>query len=136
MANNVNLSECYDLREFVNQLGGIGNVRLFVKMSPIETYIPFMGLCMTNGDPDKATWAECYLDESRYSLEDGYKITVRAIDQRFSYEDFYQSDLMSSIRQGYVLVKTSMGQHVEHISWAEPLCGSAYVVHEADIVTE
>lgn len=133
---NTNLAECFDLREFVMKMGGIGNVRLFVKMSPIEMVIPFMGLCMTNGNPDKATWVECYLDESRYSLADGYKITVRAIDQRFSYEHYYQADLMSSIRQGYVLVKTSMGQHVEHITWEEPLWCSVCIRHEADIVTD
>ena len=126
------MNDFYGVEKFVSDNGGIENFRCFAKMSRIEMITPF-GFCIAS--QDKETWTECKIDESRYKVADGYKITLRSLDPLFAYEHFYQSDFMSLVRNGLIMVKTSEGQKIEHIKWSECLCGKVYVIHEADIVT-
>lgn len=118
-------------KEIIEANGGIKNFRCFVKMGKIETITPF-GFCIVNENEN--TWTECYIDESRYNVDDGYKITLRSVDPHFSYEHYYQEDFESSIRDGCILIKESDSQCIKRISFIEPLCGCAFIRHEADIV--
>ena len=127
------MNDFYGLEKLIEDNGGIENFRCFTQMGKIEIVTPF-GLCMVSGD--KETWTECKIDESRYKVSDGYKITLRSIDPMFTYNHYYQSDFMSLMKSGWIIVKTSDKQTIQHIKWLEHLCGKAYVVHEADIVTE
>lgn len=110
---------------------GIENVRFFTQMGQIETILPW-GMDIVSGN--KETWVECKVDESWYEVVDGYKITLRSLDGRYTYEHYYQSDFESLVQSGNILIKENESSHVEHVKWAEPLCRDICVIHEADIV--
>jgi hypothetical protein len=74
---------------------GVNNLRFIVPMSRLRG--GFLGITYRlSGDPLYIT--ECTVDESRYKIEQGYKITLRARDPLFGTETFYQSDLESMIK--------------------------------------
>lgn len=125
------MDDFYGLEKLIKDNGGIENFRCFAKMGKIEMVTPF-GFCMVSGD--KETWTECKIDENRYKVADGYKVTLRSLNPMFTYDHYYQSDFMSMVKEGFIIVKTSDNQTIQHIKWMEHLCGKAYVVHEADIV--
>jgi len=110
---------------------GIENVRYFAQLEQIDFIIPQMGLAITS--PNKSTWVECKIDESRYKVAEGYKITLVSLDSRYSYNHYYQSDFESLIKSGHIIIKDSDLTHIEHVKWAEP-CGNTLLIHEADIV--
>lgn len=122
----------YGVKKLIDENGGIEHFRCFVQMGIVEAAIPWMGISMVSGD--KQSWTECFVDESRYKVEDGYKITLRSTDPHFSYEHYYQSDFMSLVKSGHIIVKTSDNMRIEHVTVAEPLCGCAIIRHEGDIV--
>jgi hypothetical protein len=109
------------------------NKRYYILMHPFEIVSPLLGIALKSSN-SRAKWVECYIDESRYKLADGYKITLRAIDERYGSESFYQSDFKSMLKNGDVLEKTNPSQHVEEVFWREPLCGAVYLQHSAYIV--
>lgn len=122
----------YGVSEFIKENGGVENFRCFAQMRRIEMVIPFMGISVVSDS--NMTWMECKIDERHYKVEDGYKITLVPLQEGFAKEDFYQSDFMSLIRSGCIIPKESDDQHVERVHFIEPLCGSAYIVHEGDAV--
>ena len=118
--------------KFINDHGGIENFRCFVQLPYVEIRTPF-GFCMTG---DKYTWTECKINESIYSIEDGYKISLEPLDkEHFTWEHYEQSDFMQLVKYGCIIPKTREDQSVQHIIMAEHLCGAAYLIHEGDIVT-
>lgn len=122
----------WDVNKYINENGGIENFRCFARMRRISMVIPIMGISVISDDDE--TWVECKVDEKYYKVKDGYKITLIPMQDGFAKEDYYQNDFMCSIRNGCIIPKTSSDQHVEHVRFIEPLCGSAYVVHEGDAV--
>jgi hypothetical protein len=120
-----------ELKRFLDAHGGVENFRCFAKMPKCDR-IPGLGLAITNDD--NITWTECKIDESRYKIEDAYKIRLRSIDERFAYEDYYVSDFFSLITEDLIIIKTNDNQKVKHIIVEEPLCGIATIVHEFDVV--
>jgi hypothetical protein len=112
---------------------GIENVRFFAQMERIEAILPW-GMAMTSSN--NITWVECKIDESRYKVEEGYKLTLKSLDPNYTYNHYYQSDFESLVKEGCILVKDNEADHIQHITWAEPLCGNIYVVHEADVVSQ
>lgn len=64
------------------------------------------------------------------------KLHYVPLNPMFTYDHYYQSDFISLMKNGLIIVKTNDKQTIQHIKWLEHLCGKAYVVHEADIVTE
>ena len=82
------MNDFYGLEKLIEDNGGIENFRCFTQMGKIEIVTPF-GLCMVSGD--KETWTECKIDESRYKVSDGYKITVANVYiQSLLSERFYE----------------------------------------------
>ena len=74
---------------------GVPNLRFIVPMSRLRG--GFLGITYRlSSDPLYLT--ECTVDESRYKIEQGYKITLRSKDPLFGSETFYQSDLESMIK--------------------------------------
>lgn len=118
------------LEKLIAENGGIENFRCFAQMGKIEIATPF-GFCLTS---DKCTWTECRIDESRYKISDEYKITLRSLDPAFTYEHYYQSDFMSLVECGLIIIKSSQNQKIEHVIWAEPFYNDICIIHEADIV--
>jgi hypothetical protein len=100
-------------------------------MEKIDFVLPW-GVAITSGN--KNTWVECKIDEDRYKVSEGYKITLISLDERFTYEHYYQSDFRGLIESGYILFKNKDSDHIEYIKWLEPLTETCSVVHEADVV--
>jgi hypothetical protein len=76
---------------------GIKNLRFFIPMRPLEMMgiIPGIAFKTSNSTPEIV---ECEIDESRYVVADGYKITLASIDKRFGREHFYISDFESLMK--------------------------------------
>lgn len=101
-----------------------------MKRGPVFPGLPFC-LC----DANDTDWAECEIVEDRYSVDEGYKVTLRPIDEHFAREDFYQADFVSLMKSGHI-VKKEPSTHIEHIKFAEPIGCGLYVVTEANLVTD
>lgn len=80
----------------------VENLRFIIPLSPLRG---FLGMAYRSSN-DSEFLFECSVDESRYRVKDGYKITLKATDPHYGSETFYQSDLESMIRS-YHQGKTS-----------------------------
>ena len=126
-----NEKDFWGVLAFINQHGGIENFRCFTQLPMIDMKTPF-GFVICG---DNYTWTECKINENRYTVEEGYKITLEPLDrEHFTWEHYEQSDFMQLVKMGAILPKTENNQRVEHIITAEHLCGDAYLVHEGDVV--
>jgi hypothetical protein len=73
---------------------GVANLAFFIPMSRLQHVGIIPGFAFRSSDsPVQRT--ECRIDESRYTVADGYKITLAAVDPMFGKDSFYQSDLQS-----------------------------------------
>jgi hypothetical protein len=86
---------------------GVESVLFFLPMSPIQTVF---GLISYTSSSDPQIKMLCSINEDRYKVKDGYKITLQSIEQfpRIrGKEHFYISDLESIIKDGNceVLIK-------------------------------
>jgi hypothetical protein len=118
----------------INKHGGVENFRCFAQLPMVEMRCTPFGLSITG---DKYSWVECKINENRYRVDDGYKISLEPLDTiHFTWEHYEQSDFMKLFERGSILVKTKEEQSVQHITMAEYLCGSVYIIHEADIVVD
>jgi len=107
------------------------NKHYFALMHPIEHATPFFNVVNHN----KFNWVECCVDESRFKVEDGYKITLRALNPLYSFSHYYQSDFMSLIEDGYIIPKTSENAQVRHIKEMHKSGNCVYII-EYDTVVE
>lgn len=104
----------------------------FCLMRPIER---LMGFSFTSSDTP-FEWFECKIDESRYKVEDNYKITLRALNNE-AYEHYYQDDFLSLMEKGLIVKKTSNKLHAEYVSFIEPIPGTiAYIQHEGSVLVD
>ena len=101
----------------------------FCLMQPIDySFAPF-GIAFTSS-ANEPVWFECAVDESRYKVDDNYKITLRALNG-CAYEHYYQDDFLQLMYEGLIIPKTSEDMHIEYIQFDEPIPGtSAYLHHE------
>lgn len=61
----------------------------------------FLGvLSLTISSDSDSVWQECIVDQSRYKVCDGYKITLRPIDCNYKTKSFYLSDFNDSLKNG------------------------------------
>ena len=123
---NKDLSNYFDLRELVKDCGGIEKFRFFGHLDKPA------GLFFCEYSDD---WVECKLEDDRshgdlFTLDNGYKVkAVPAKDMRYTGRHFYQSDLLSMIKDGHFILKTGDGDHIVEREGIEPLCGKAYLYH-------
>lgn len=76
---------------------GVKNLVFYVPMQPLEYAGIIPGIAFKcSGTPEEIVL--CRVDESRYTVSDNYKITLRAEDKRFGREHYYISDLESNFR--------------------------------------
>lgn len=78
---------------------GAKNVRF---LAPIRPFEKSMGI--TSSDTPK-NLLECYIDETKYKVKEGYKITLKAIDPAFGWSHYYYTDLLDLIRNHKVFIK-------------------------------
>lgn len=85
-----------ELKNLVEEYGA-ANVRFFVPMHPLIYADIIPGIAFTNCD-GPGDVVECVIDETRYTVSDGYKITLRAVNPVYGKKHFYQSDLETILR--------------------------------------
>lgn len=128
---NAILKECN-----LNSIEDLRNTHFFTQMEGVKpTLFAIMGIAPIGINDGKCTWRECVIDETRYKIEDGYKITLKAIDGSNGKEHFYQSDFLSGIRGGFIKQKQNIDDHIEHVCWREPVGNGLWeLLHEADVL--
>ena len=125
------INKYYNLRELVADCGGIENFRFFGTLDKYDMMTPF-GFALTSLSDDLV---ECKIEDDTscgdlYTFALGYKVRIApANDHRYASRLFYQSDLLSMLKEGCVLLKTSDNQHIEEKEGFEHLHGNAYVHH-------
>ena len=72
----------------------------FMMKTPRLSFLGILSLAMSS-DSD-SVWQECIVDQSRYKVCDGYKITLRPIDCNYKIKSFYQSDFNDSLKNGNI----------------------------------
>lgn len=85
-----------DLQQFAAEYG-VRNIRIFQPMSRLQYAGLIPGIAFRTSDTPRDC-VECEINESRYRVADGYKITLRALDPAYGCDHYYQSDLESLIR--------------------------------------
>lgn len=107
------------------------NKHYWVKMNPLEVFFGIIAL--RDGNYDKAQWVECEVDESRYKLDDHYKVTLKALDERYGSESFYQTDFRSMLRDGFI-VEADGKKRPRFVVERERLCGDVFIEHSGYIL--
>lgn len=110
------------------------NSHYFTLMRPLH-FVPIIGWAFTEST-DKEQWVECEIVEDRYKIEDGYKVTLKAVKEGFGQETLYQSTFESCLRTGRIIEKTKESQHEEKLVWYEPLTDSVNIRCEASVLVD
>ena len=109
--------------------------RYFVPLHTVSNY----GFVSLANASDKPHMIECKLEPYKFSGFD-YKLYAVPVNPNlqdcFKRRCFYACDFKSLIKSGHIVEKTSDNQHIEPIRTVEHLCGSAYIVHEGEILVE
>lgn len=108
------------------------NATYFCLMQPTQSIFSINFTCSS----DEFEWFECIIDETRYKVDDNYKVTLRALNDG-AYEHYYQEDFISLLKDGLIVKKTSDTMHIEHLDFYEPIPGTiAYLHHEGSHIVE
>ena len=109
------------------------HIHYYALMKPIDNTFSQFGISFTSSsDPDM--WFECYVDESRYKVDDNYKITLRDING-CAYEHYYQDDFMSLMYKGLIVPKYNEDMHIEYVNFKEYIPNTcAYLQHEGQCI--
>ena len=90
-----------DIKKLVEEYGA-NNLRIFMPMQRIMG-IPALGIGFTSSN-DPFETVECRIDEGRYKVQDGYKITFHAVNDEdpnnyYGSKSFYQSDFNTIVKR-------------------------------------
>lgn len=107
------------------------NKQYWVLLNPYDTIVPIIGIGIV--DASKFGWAKCSVDESKYNLDCGYKVTMKSEDPAFASRDFYVSDFEAMLRTGRAYEYTP-GSKVVTKTWWEPLTENTHLCHEGECV--
>lgn len=91
-----------ELIETIKQTGA-EKIEFLVPMRPLKDF----GLFTFTSTDDKPVRVKCRMVEERYQLEDAYKIQVASIEPGYGKEDFYLSDFVHLINQGYISIASN-----------------------------
>jgi hypothetical protein len=92
-----------DIEKLVAEYGAI-NLRFFIPMRRMHSLHGFgIPMAFTSSD-DPYDITECVIDEDRYKVSEGYKVTFRAIDENYGYEHWYQMDFNNHCKRNDVSV--------------------------------
>lgn len=108
------------------------HIHYFCLMRPVQSLFGISFTCSS----DELQWYECEVDESRYKVDENYKVTLRNINGP-EYEHYYQSDFMQLIDDGLVFPKTSENMRIVTVDFHEPIPGSiAMLHHQGQVIVE
>lgn len=114
-----------------NPYGIDKNAHYFALMRPICDFIFGFGVIV---DADEQNWVECKIVEDRYKVDEGYKVTLKPLDNNYASEHFYQEDFISLMKSGHIIKKTNDSLHIEHEEIHIPLTDTVYLVFNGDYV--
>lgn len=104
--------------------------KYFVPMRPIHN---FFGSCSFTSSNDAFHYTLCRLEPYEFGGFE-YKLYAKAEDDDYGIENYYTSTFESFIDGGIVIPVDSESMHVEMMREIEPIAGSAYLVHEYEVV--
>lgn len=108
------------------------NAHYFALMDTVTDY-GFIRLANA-GDSD---WVECVIDESHYKVDEGYKVTLVPLSDKFASRHFYQCDFISMMNSGHIVkVEDNKKYSVEHVVYHEPLVDGIPIVHSANVLVD
>ena len=107
----------------MNKYGIDTKAHYFLLMRPLEG----LGYRTTLS---REKWVECVITESRYKIDDGFKIELMALDERYGKERFYIEDFLSYLTSGHI-IKNDRDYECTEIHWEEPLTSTVNVHHSA-----
>lgn len=132
------LLKYHDLRDLVADCGGVEKFRFYGHLDKY-TLRSLFGFSLISDSDD---WVECKIEEDMsygdlFNLSGGYQVHVVPVDN-FMYADrhYYQDDLLSLLRTGVYILKTSDSQHIEYKAGCERLFGNVYLRHEWQEIVE
>lgn len=103
------------------------NAHYFALMNPLCGFGFF-------ADADKHDWVECEIVEDRYKVDDGYKVTLKPLDNNYAYEHFYQEDFISLMKSGHIVEKTNDSLHITQEEIYIPLTNNVHLVWNGNYV--
>ena len=103
----------------------------WIRLNPLEIYFGIIAL--RDGNPDKAMWVECEVDESRYKIDEGYKVTLKALDERYGSRSFYQMDFESMLKDGSAIEADGVIKPTFVVE-RQRLCGNVFIEHSGYIM--
>jgi hypothetical protein len=89
---------------------GLHNLTFKMKARPIRE---IGGLIAYTTSSDPQIEVNTYITEEQYKVDEGHKVTLTPYAPSFPKENFYQSDLISLIRQGSVKIEDSNGNPID-----------------------
>ena len=111
------------------------NAHYFVPLRPKHNY----GFISMTCDSDPVHMIECELKPYEF---DGFNYKVYAVPidliakMRFGKECYCASDFESLVKSGHIVKKTSNTMKDVQMKSLEPLCGSAYLIHNFETIIE
>jgi hypothetical protein len=75
---------------------GVKNIRIFHPMQRLQYDGLIPGIAFRSASVEY-DMVECEIVETRYKVDDGYKVTLKAVDEAYGLKHFYQSDLETNI---------------------------------------
>lgn len=126
------------LKDLVADCGGIEKFRFYGYLDKYTLKTPFGFSFTSNSD----YLVECKIEDDKsfgdlYTLEHGYKVNIVPVDNpMYAGRRYYQSDLLSMIKDGVYILKTSDSQHIEYKVGYERLFGDVYLRHEWQEIVE
>jgi len=74
-------------------------IRLYAPMSKLNNVF---GICYRSSS-DKEKIVECTVEPyTIFKIEEGYKVTLKAVNEEYGSDNYYVSDLLSLIREGRI----------------------------------
>lgn len=110
------------INKIINSNGGIDDFRCFV-------YRPI-------SKQSEPTWAECKIFSKDMHDRCSVHVILSDKDNRVAPYIIEYPEFLSMIKNGSIIIKTNPSQHITKTKWYEPLSELAYLVHEADIITD
>lgn len=88
-----------DIYKLIEKFGK-DRIKFRVEMNPLRSFLFFA----YKSSSDPLIPVMCGIDESRYKLNDKYKITLKSENERFGSESYYVTDLAQLIQSGNIRI--------------------------------
>lgn len=110
------------INKIIDSNGGIDNFRCFVYKPIVKQSEP--------------TWTECKIFSRDLHVRCSVHVILSDNDNRVAPYIIEYPEFLSMINNGSIVIKTNPSQHITKTKWYEPLSEVAYLVHEADVITD